>query len=49
MIPIILGGVVSPLSLRGDKKNIGDQKKRRGIRELLEQEKNIAIPNIIVL
>jgi hypothetical protein len=37
-----------PLSLRGDEENIGGHKKR-GIGKLLEQEKSIAVPNMIVL
>jgi hypothetical protein len=48
MIPMILGEFYLPFSLRGDEGNIGDHKKR-GIRELLEQEKSIAVPNMIVL
>jgi hypothetical protein len=36
--------------LREDERNIsGHKKKKRGIGELLEQEKNIAIPNMTVL
>jgi hypothetical protein len=40
--------VVSPLSLRGDEGNIGGHKKR-GIGELLEQERRIVVFNITVL
>jgi hypothetical protein len=35
--------------LRGDERNIGGHKKMRGIGELLEQEKSIIVPNMIVL
>jgi hypothetical protein len=35
--------------LRGDEGNIGSNKKKRGIGEVLEQEENIVVPNIIVL
>jgi hypothetical protein len=38
MIPIVLGELYLP-PLRGDEKNIGGHKKKRGIGELLEQEK----------
>jgi hypothetical protein len=46
---MVLGKLYLPLSLREDKGNIGGhQKKRRGIVELLEQEKNIVVPNMTV-
>jgi hypothetical protein len=49
MIPMVLGELYLSLSLRGDEKNIDGHKKRRGIGELLEQEKYIGVPNMIVL
>jgi hypothetical protein len=39
MVPIVLGELYLPLSLRGDEENIGGHQKTRGIGELLEQEK----------
>jgi hypothetical protein len=42
---MVLRELYLPLSLREDEGNIGDhQKKQRGIGELLEQEKSIAVP-----
>jgi hypothetical protein len=49
MVPMVLGELYLSFSLRGDKGNISGHKKGRGIEELLEKEKNIAIPNITVL
>jgi hypothetical protein len=46
---MVLGKLYLLLSLRGDERNIDGHKKRRDIRELLEQEKSIIVPNMIVL
>jgi hypothetical protein len=49
MIPMVLGELYLSLYLRRDEKNIGGYRKKRAIWKLLEQEKNIVIPNMTVL
>jgi hypothetical protein len=44
MVSMVLGELYLPFSLRGDAGNIGGHKKKRGIGELLEQEKSIVVP-----
>jgi hypothetical protein len=46
---MVLGKLYLLLSLRGDEENIDGHKKRRDIGELLEQEKSIIVPYMIVL
>jgi hypothetical protein len=49
MVLMILGELYLPLFLGEMKKILVTTKKRKGIRELLEQKKNIVVPNMIVL
>jgi hypothetical protein len=49
MIPMVLGELYLPLSLRRDERNIDGHKKGRGIEKLLEQERSIVVPNMTVL
>jgi hypothetical protein len=44
MVSMVVGELYLPFSLREDEENIGGHKKRRGIGELLQQEKSIVVP-----
>jgi hypothetical protein len=46
---MVLGELYLPLSLRGDERNISGHQKKERCWELLEQEKSITLPNMLVL
>jgi hypothetical protein len=50
MVPVVLGELYLPLSLRGDEGNIGDnQKKREVLGNCWNNKKSIVVSDMIVL